>query len=293
MEAGNAIGLRGESQIHERPDNGMARKPVVIRGGSGLGDSLYVYSVARWLIEQGESVEVCTFFPEIFSQLEGVKVSDFRRQNVNRIAHYVQRKKKKDTDIFEDVCISAGIPRETELRFDWKPVNTQLYRQVRDANGPRIAILLPRWPMARADGFGRELLPNCEAMQKAVYALRRKGAFTVQVGSGDALFHFRGISLDLANSTSVTDLLDVAAAVDGFFGYCSFFVPLAESLQKPALFMWSRAGLQSNKEFISTVTLKKILHAETSNAVMDDCDDVQLYKATHALYQQARGRAAL
>lgn len=250
-------------------------------------------SVARHLIEQGERVEACTFYPEVFSQLEGCTTADFRRQNVDRIAHYVPRKKKKDTDIFEDCCIQAGVPRDIDLRLDWKKVKSSLVSEIRDGRRPAIAVLLPRWPMARKDGFGRELLPDCEAMQKTIWKIRRAGSRMIQVGSGEPLFDFRGIDLDLANKTTVTDLLDIASVVDGFFGYCSFFVPLAESFRKPALFMWSRAGLRSNREFIATVTPKKLLHRETSAYVYDDADDFELHRAANALFKQARTQALL
>ena len=74
-------------------------------------------------------------------------------------------------------------------------------------------------------------------------------AFLIQIGSGEPLFRFTGIDLDLTDQTSVCDVLDLASVADALLGYCSFFVPLAESFRKPALLVWSRAGLKSPQEF--------------------------------------------
>jgi hypothetical protein len=113
------------------------------------------------------------------------------------------------------------------------------------------------------------LLPDCNVIQGAIDALKPH-ATIVQIGKGDALHRFTGLDLDLANATSVSDLLDVAAAADGFLGYVSFIVPLAESLGKPALMVWARAGLESRHEFVRQITPEKIFHRATSHAVIDD-----------------------
>lgn len=267
---------------------------TTIRGGSGLGDSLYLQSIARHLIEQGKPVEVCTFYPDVFRSLNGrVIVSEFRRQYVDKVAHYVSRKEVKGTDQFEDCCISAGIREPVDMRLDWQPVKGSLVREIKRMPRPVIAVLLPRHPMARKDGFGLDLLPDCRAMQRAIDGLRAGGASTVQVGSGEALHEFSGIDLDLANRTSVSDVLDVASAVDGFLGYCSFFVPLAESLKRPALFVWSRKGLRSKREFIRLVTPEKVLHRETSAHVWDDAADDEIKRAADALFVEARTAAVV
>jgi hypothetical protein len=68
----------------------------------------------------------------------------------------------------------------------------------------------------------------------------------------------------------VRDLLDVASVADGFLGYCSFMVPLAESFSKPALFVWSHRGLRAPQAYVRQITPQKILHRDTSHFVMDD-----------------------
>jgi ADP-heptose:LPS heptosyltransferase len=124
--------------------------------------------------------------------------------------------------------------------------------------------------MGRTDGFGRELLPDCRVIQRIIDRLRGK-VDLVQIGSGRCLFGFEGINYDLANKTTVKQLIDVATVADAFIGYVSFLVPLAESLNKPAFFVWSRKGLKSREKFISRVTPQKVLEKPSSKWVTDDC----------------------
>jgi hypothetical protein len=241
-----------------------------IRGGMGLGDALYVQSVARYFVQRGEKLAVCTEWPDVFRPLgDMVKIKPFTRMGVQILAHYSLRKGIKDTDQFQDCCIQAKIKEPVELRLDWRVIRPELIADLRRHGKPIALVQLPRSPMGRKDGFGAELLPDCRAIQNCIDALR--GRYTVvQVGSGKPLYEFTGIDVDLANKTTVCDLIDIASAADLFLGYVSFMVPLAESFDKPALFVWSRRGLSAPHPYIQRITPSKILHKRTSFYVMDD-----------------------
>jgi len=264
-----------------------------IRCGSGLGDSLYLQAAVRHLVERGRALEVCSDWPDVFRPLAGrVTLSPFRRE-VDIRAHYAMRKRITTTDQFQDVCIAAGITEPVDFRLDWVPQNERLIDRVRgDGTRPVVLVLLPRRPMDRKDGFGDRLLPNCEVIGRAIEILRPH-ARIVQVGKGDALYRFGEIDLDLSNATSVADMIDAAWAADGLLGYVSFFVPLAESLLKPALFVWSRRGLESSTDFIAQITPSKILHRATSRAVIDNCTDQQLAEAVNEFRRQIGGAQPL
>lgn len=260
---------------------------VSLRSGKGLGDTLYLQSIARHLVLRGGDVEVCTNYPDVFRPLAGrIKVSPFRRERVDLVAHYTSRKTVKGTDQFLDCCSNAGMKEPVDLKLDWAPVNTGLIDRLRRVGRPVVVVQLPRWPMGRADGYGRELLPDCGAIQKAIDLLRACGAYIVQIGQGEALFEFTGIDFDLSNRTSVADVIDVVSASAGVLGYCSFIVPLAESLAKPALLIWSRAGLKSTTDFIRLITPEKIFHRPSSRAVMDDSSPDELVGAVNAFCEQ-------
>lgn len=265
-----------------------------IRSGRGLGDNLYLQSIARHLVETGHRPKVCTSYPDLFRPLAGrVEVEPYRRDRVDRVAHYISRKKVPGTDQFIDCCIHAGITGPVELRLDWKPLNFELLARVKAQGKPVVMVQLPRHPMGRADGYGAELLPDCAVIQRAIDRIGNR-AFKVQVGHGEPLYRFTGLDLDLANTTSVSDLLDVAYASDGALGYCSFMVPLAESLNKPALLVWSRRGLRSTNSFIRAIVPEKIIHRPgTTKTVVDDAKDDELNGAVDAFCDAIRHPAAL
>jgi hypothetical protein len=253
-----------------------------IRGGMGLGDALYVQSVARHLIEKGESLRVHSAWPDVFRPLgDRAKVVPFSRTGVQIVAHYPSRKRFTQTTQFEDCCLTAGIKERVDLRLDWDPLNLDLIDYLRSKRRV-LCVQLPRAPMGRKDGFGAELLPDCSVIQAIIDRLQDR-FFIVQIGSGKSLHEFRGIDLDLANQTSVTDLIDVATAADAFLGYVSFLVPLAESLNKPAMLVWSRRGLRSGQPYISSITPKKILHKPSSRYLMDDANDQTINESVEAL----------
>lgn len=259
---------------------------ISIRGGSGLGDAIYVQSVVRYLVEQGQSVEVCTDWREVFRPLEGrVTFAAFRRKQISRLAHYSNRRGASGTTQFEDCCIQAGVPKDIDLRLDWLPINVPLIAKLRSYRRPIVVVQMARPPFGRSDGFGQEFLPDCRRIQQAIDLIGKR-AMKIQVGAGDPQFRYSGIDLDLSNQTSVSDLIDVGYAAGGFLGQCSFIIPLAESFMKPVQLIWSRRGLNSRHEVIRQMTPEKILHRKSSSAVIDDCSDIEMRHAIDALCDQ-------
>lgn len=267
-----------------------------IRGGSGLGDSLYVQSVARHLVMKGEQLEVASDWPDVFRPLgDRVTVVPHRRQDVDIVAHYMQRRDFK-TDQFEDVCISAKLdPAAVEMKIDWRWSSSASGRELlasipsQPRRKPVIAVQLPRNPLGKDkdSGIGADLLPDQAFMQRAVDRLAGR-AFLVQVGRGTPRWYFSGLDLNLANRTTVAELLDVASLCDGFFGYCSFMVPLAESFQKPALFVWSQRGLDSRDNYTRRVRPEKILHYPSSGFVIDNASEAAMERAVDEFLEQVR-----
>jgi hypothetical protein len=270
-----------------------SKPPKAIRSGSGLGDAIYLQSAARHLAERGQPLEVCSDWPDVFRPLgDLVTVGPYRRERIDIKAHYVMRKGNPRTDQFQDVCIAAGIREPVEFKLGWQPLNRELVARVRWGGKPVVVVQLPRKPFDRRDGFGATLLPDCNIIQQAIDRIRPR-AKVVLIGKGDALYRFSGIDLDLSNRTSVTDLLDVATVADGFLGYVSFLVPLAESQSKPALIVWSRRGLTDKHEFVRQITPEKIFHRASSHAIFDDCSDGDIAFAVGAFCDQIGCGAAI
>lgn len=234
-----------------------------IRGGMGLGDALYVQAVARHLAAKGERLKVATAWPDVFRPLNGsVECMPFTRAGISIVAHYTTQKGRRGTTQFEDVCATAGLSEPVPLSLDWRaPTSSPLLDRVREvaAGRPIVLVQLMRPPMNRKDRFGASLLPSGAVMQLMVDRVRDR-ACLVQVGSGKRLHELTGVDLDLADRTTVSELLDVATIAAGLVGYVSFFVPLAESLGKPAVFLWSSRGLRDPVAYVRQITPEKVLH---------------------------------
>lgn len=240
-----------------------------IRCGRGLGDSLYLQAVVRHLVAKGERFKVRSDWPDVFRPLgDRVSVAPFSRE-VDIVAHYAPRKGVKGTTQFEDCCIGAGITGPVDLRLDWTVTDRPLVESLKARGKPILCVQLPRSPMGRTDGFGADLLPDCNVIQGVIDALCER-ALIVQIGAGEPLYKFHGIDVDLANKTSVSEMLDVASIAAGFLGFVSFVVPLAESFSKPALIVWSSRGLRSAHLYVRQIAPQKIIHRPSTVAVMDD-----------------------
>jgi hypothetical protein len=243
-----------------------------VRGGSGLGDSLYIRPISDHLLREGHQVTVCTFYPDVFLG-SACSLEPFGRLRINVVCHYVNGKNNPKTNQWEDICECAGV-KSLPLRFEWSVFNKSLVDAVIEkARGRKIVLIHGgREPMNRTDGFGAELLPEKKAFdwaQEAIY----KDVLFVRVGSGGPKYAMDRAELDLWGKTSVRDLLDLAWICDGLVGPCSFFVPLAECFDKPFLAIWAASGLYRSREpYIKTITPQKILSKKTSMHVIDEWD---------------------
>jgi hypothetical protein len=248
----------------------------VIRCGRGLGDSIYLQSVVRHLIEKyGQALEVRSDWPDVFSPLgKMAKVKPFSRTGVDILAHYASRKCRTDTTQFRDCCVNAGIKEQVELRLDWPEPHSELVVHLKSFGKPVVLVQLPRSPMGRTDGFGAEILPDCRVIQRIIDQIKGR-CLIVQVGAGECLYKFKGIDVNLANKTTVKELLDVASICDGVLGYCSFILAAAESLNKPCLMVWSRKGLESKDLYIRQITPQKIIEHKTTKFIIDDEQDIE------------------
>lgn len=239
-----------------------------IRCGKGLGDALYLQSVVRHLVEKGKDLDVKCNWNDVFIPLKDkVKVSPFTRDNINIVAHYSLRK-PFETKQFDDCCIQAGIKEKIDLRLDWE-IQDQKFVDSLKSEKPILLVLIYRLPMDRADGFAKELLPDINVFQHIINQFKLSHRI-ILCGSGAKLASYQGVDMDLSNKTSVSQLIDLASISDVMLGYCSFFVPLAESLNKKAIFVWSAKGLKSSTIYIKQITPQKILYKETSKFVMDN-----------------------
>lgn len=253
---------------------------IRIRGGRGLGDSLYVRPIVDYLRRLGERVTALSDYPDVFLG-SGAEVQPFTRQGVNLLAHYTSGKSNPKTTQWQDVLRSARMPGALPLRFAWPVRNQALVDALlaRAAGRPLVLVHGGREPMNRRDGFGLELMPGRAAFVTALESLA--DCFLVRVGRGPQLYELPA-DADLNGDTTVSDLLDVASQCAGIVAQCSFAVPLAECFDRPLLAVWSARGLVSREEYVRLITPRKILCGARDSFVMDDWQNDQIKESAIA-----------
>jgi hypothetical protein len=241
-------------------------KQVRVRGGRGLGDSLYVRPIVDELVRRGDAVTVLTDYPHVFLG-SGAKMRPFERIRVDVTAHYVGGKRNPKTTQWEDVCESANV--RVPLRFKWRTMNPSLIKGFRAEAADRPIVLVHggRLPMERTDGFGIELLPKKEAFDIVMNELKK--CFVIQIGNSSQIYQIRA-NVNLNGKTSVADVLDLGAECDAVIAQCSFAVPLAEVFGKPLLAIWGSKISSSREAFVRCTTPLKVLSSVNDYFVMDD-----------------------
>lgn len=236
-----------------------------IRSGRGLGDNLYLHSVVGHLTARGERLQVCTNYPEIFPF--DVTFAPWSR-GADITVHYVNGKANPRTTQFEDCCQHAGVPGAA-YRAYWPDRQSDFIDGVHERAGGRPMLLIngARWPMDRADGYGRELLPTAQVFNATIDALARH-FFTIFIGRGSRLFDV-SVDLDLNDWTSPDQVMDLAMACDAGFGQVGFMIPLMEMFDKPLMVMFTEMGLSSRNNWISQLTPQKLFGKNTSTHVVD------------------------
>lgn len=261
-----------------------------IRGGSGLGDALYLRVVAEHFVRAGHHVTALSDWPDVFEG-SGAAVERFTRENVDVLAHYASYRQDQTSTQFQDMLRSARITDPVALRFEWSIKNGGLIEGLLEKAEGRPIVLVHggREAFGRSDGLGAEMLPPPDAFGLALGGFR--DCYTVRIGKGKRLYEIP-VDWDLSDQTSVSDVLDLGKTADYVLAQCSFAVPLAECFGRPLLTIWASRGLSSRNAIISSVTPQKILTAPTSHYVVDHWDRDQIRKAVQAFRAASRARIA-
>lgn len=255
---------------------------IRIRGGRGLGDSLYLRPIATYLARTGQQITALSDYPEVFEG-SGVPVEPFRRSHATVVAHYISRKSDQRTTQYADMLESARIADPVPLRFGWTVRNVVLVERLQALAAGRPIVLVHggREPMGRTDGFGLDLMPQQRGFDCALSML--DDCYRIRVGQLPVVYPI-SVDDDLTGGTSVYDLLDLAWISAGIVAQCSFAVPLAEVFDKPLLAVWSSRGLNSANDFVRTCTPQKILTKPTSRFVLDNWTPAQMRDAVRGFH---------
>lgn len=214
---------------------------IHIAGPKGLGDAIYIRAIALHLIDAGKEVAVSTHWPDVFSGIPvAVKpLSDAAVQVGFSLRHplddgiYSEFAGMNQFDIW---CRRAGIAEPVRFDLRWEVRNCDLAERIRrKAAGRKVLVYQPR---KRRNELGPD--------HKAFYAWVRDRSDCYRVRVGHPVYVEAAVSdceMDLVGQTGVTDLLDVAAAADLFFGDLCYLGIIADALAKPSVCMFSREGM--------------------------------------------------
>lgn len=239
----------------------------------GLGDAIYLRAIVLHLLKRGDDPTVFTRWPGVFADLpiKVKSVEDVTGQEDLRHAMYClfcRVPAVKALDQFALACLQAGILEPVQLRIDWPVKNRALLDDVRKrANGRRVLMFQP---VKKANKEQEALRPKRDAFSRYV---AERNEFRVKVGSPSHIMEgdTSPCDLDLTGKTTVQDVFDLASAVDVVFCEPCFLLPLAESMDKPVVCMFSRRGFASKVERVYNVTPERLFHKKhLATAVYDE-----------------------
>jgi len=257
-----------------------------VRGGSGLGDSIYLRPVVDHLERAGKAVTVMSHYPDVFIGTRAEVIPVNKSRPVDCIAHYTTERFRQTSTQWQDILRTGKLPADLALRFTWNPRNVALLERVkRDAGGdPIVLVHGGRAPFGRSDGYGKFLMPRQEGFKEVLEVLSGWGkddrCFTVRIGQGEQ--YRLPVNLDLTDHTSVSDLLDLATICDGVITQCGFPVPLAECFGKPVLGVWSARGLAAGDKVIRSITPAKVLCGGYERFIIDEWPIAQIHEVARS-----------
>ena len=259
---------------------------MILRGASGFGDAILIIYIVTEFLKKHTRISLRTKHPSLFTHL-GIATERFRKGGEHVAFNYGSRKKIKETNQFQDMCISAGIPSDRPFNIKWPLHNKRLVVKVREmAAGKPICIVgNPHTPFGRRDGYGLELRPKWSIFDEVIEKLKGE-MFFVQIGKGNDEYRFKGIDYDLRNKVSDTDSMDLAQRCDCLMGQNGYIIPLAECFDKPLFLVYSKRGLESKDPYISNTSPQKILSKPTSQWVVDDWNMGIIHKKARQCFSQ-------
>jgi hypothetical protein len=244
----------------------------VIRGPSGLGDAIYVNSIAQEFLKFNTNVAIRTKYQDVFKYLP-VKTVPYSKGGGDREFNYGGRSRQRnDTNQWQDLLIAARLDQNTPMHTKWELTNHELADKIRtSADGRPVMVLsMPHRIFGdRQDDYGQEIQPNWKRFI-AILREAHKKYYIVQIGRGHICYRFDDIDLDWANRTSVSDVMDFGIIGDFFLGQCGFIIPLAEGMDKPLFTIFSANCLASKDPFLNNITGKKVLSGKKSHWSFDN-----------------------
>lgn len=252
---------------------------IRIKSASGLGDTIYIYPVARHLLDSGfKNITVMTNYPDVFQDLPVKTIKHTKDWATYKIS-YAGAKRKKETDQYQDVLIAAGIPISTPLEIPWEIRNNEIVEHVRKrAKGKKIALIsTPYTIFGREDEWGKEYRIDYRKYDEFLSLLRDE-YFIVSTGTKEPIYLLNNVDMSMVRKTSVSDLLDLVYDSDTCVYQVGHMLPICEALNKRSFCFFSAVGMSLDNQFLRTITPSKVIHKKDICRGIVDIESTKSFK---------------
>lgn len=241
---------------------------VIIKGASGLGDSVYLFPIVRAIEEKGGDVTVLSFYPDVFASL-ACEVLPYRLTGFHIDCSYVPFKERQSTTQFEDMLSFFSfedVPLTMPAPVTQPPDFSENGKKVCVVKQPSVPSMNPLF---------RELVPKGHTFQRVIDALADEYVFVAVGYKGEIAHPLTGIDYDLTDCTSVRDVLSLVAASDLVLTQPGFLLPMAEAFGTPCFTIFSERGLVSPRRAVATITPAKLVCSPKTGFALDSNENVE------------------
>jgi len=245
---------------------------MILKGASGLGDSIYAYPIVKHYCEKHDDITVMSNYPELFADLP-VKVIRHTKDNSDIRFTYGIRKYTPGTNQFQDSVISAKIKEDLKLEIPWSIKNDKMIARInklfrRSGKKFKCALAVPYKPFGRTDDFGKEMTVNYKIIDELIKKFK-DNVFFIQVGRFKPLYRYNNLDVDMNFKTTIPDLMDIVTYCDIGITQVGNLLPICECRNTPVLAFFSENGFKSESKFVRAITPGKTLCKISSVAAID------------------------
>jgi hypothetical protein len=226
-----------------------------IRGARGLGDSVYVYPIAKYFIDKGKDVAVMTNYPVMYETLK-CKCIGRAEGKPDIDCRYGPRYPIQTTNMWEDTLIMAGLEKENiEFKIEYKmPKHPPIFPNYKK----HCVIKTPCYPTSKPNKVLEFLIPSMSIYQNIINEFKDQCWFTL-LGHNNGYNH--GLYNYDVNHSLKNDLHEIMCFIDRsdiVLCQSSYFVSMAEGLNKKVLIAFAQKGLDSPKSYYRWSTPAKV-----------------------------------
>lgn len=240
------------------------KKQLIIKPSMGLGDAVYCYPVVEYYRNNNpnKNIKVLTKYKEVFENLKNITFST-ERSKFDIDCTYLNRKKIKETNQFEDILINSNCPKN--LNFD---INIKI-KKIKIETSKKI--LLVRNPYLGME-LRKDILltPDLSQIINFLNKLKKKYYIILLRHKEDGTNIFYKNFDHILDETSINQLMNLVFQSDLIISQNGHILALAEGLNKNIICFFSSKLKKTNNIFFNSITPKKVITKKTSNYVYDD-----------------------